>query len=157
MEEKNVSPVSLCLWTKTVWFLSFRKAWPILDMVRLFGDRKCEVGRRVKVGEMAWGFLVRYISLTVPMRGTIRHREPKTLAVSPLLLESSTPPKWGERSTITNKQQQQQDKTRQDQMWRVLEDLWISKCAQGRRYENQEHHKESDPSSPRPPTSFSVH
>lgn len=63
MGEKNVSPVCLFPWTKIVWFLGFLKAWPTQALVRLFGDRKCEVGCGVQTGEMA------YIVLTSPEGG----------------------------------------------------------------------------------------
>lgn len=65
------------------------------------------------MGEMAWGFLARYLSLTFPMRGIIRHKELKTL-VSFLLLEMSPPPKCGKRSTETNKHTR--NKTKQDKI-----------------------------------------
>lgn len=112
MEEKNVSPVSLFLWTKTVWFLSFLKAWPIQDLVRLFGDRKYEVRYRVKMGEMVWSFLAMYISLTFPVVATIRHKESQPLAGSSVLPEISPSPKREKGSP------RKQDKTRQGRMQR---------------------------------------
>lgn len=75
MGEKNVSPVCLFLWTKTVWFLGFLKAWPTQALVRLFGDRKCEVGCGVQTGEMA------YIVLTSPKGGASRNKDPFPLFV----------------------------------------------------------------------------
>lgn len=96
MEEKNVSPVSPFLWTKTLWFLSFPKAWPTQDLVRLFGDRKCEVGYRVQMGEM--GLPCRMPGpVHLPIRSTLRHKQPTPRAGPSLMPNISLPPKQGKR------------------------------------------------------------
>ena len=49
-------------------------------MVRLFGDRKCEVGcSRAQIREMVWGFLALCVSLTFPVASIERHKEPTSL------------------------------------------------------------------------------
>ena len=46
-------------------------------MVRLFGDRKCEVGcSTAQIREMVWGFLALCVSLSFPVASIERHKEP---------------------------------------------------------------------------------
>ena len=48
--------------------------------MRLFGDRKCEVGcSTAQIREMVWGFLALCVSLTFPVASIERHKEPTSL------------------------------------------------------------------------------
>lgn len=48
--------------------------------MRLFGDRKCEVGcSRAQIREMVWGFLALCVSLTFPVASVERHKDPTSL------------------------------------------------------------------------------